>query len=584
MTQETGHMLREGPDTTARRIILFVVTAGMTVAAGTALPRTWLLPAFNHGGYYFVLTAFVIWMMLVIREVGGRIGALCRTYYPGLLLAAGVMALAFHLLPPQFKILSDETNLVGVSMAMHEGKTVSLPHQGLGIDYSDYDYTGSIDQRPLGYPFFISLCHGLLGYSPYNGFVVNFAAGVLTLFLLYVMLARSFSPFYGILAILLTGACPVFLFWVTSSGFEALNLFFVVVVLFALYRFMQSRRAGRAELLFLSLVLLAHCRYESAIFIAGLLALAPYFADRDMIRQYRLPTLLCPVLLLPLIWQRRLCFFAPGVQSGDVRLMPENLFGFGNLADHFGSNLFVLFGLDADYGFVPAVFVLAAAGLYSIVKRLFQADDRLAGPGRSVIIYALACGIPLFLLYSAFYWGNFTTGMDNRLAMVFLPFLSVPAVYTVYRLTRRADSSGRGIVILLAIIQIAYYWPVAEKQALVQSKALTYEYKRVLDYLERHYALDREKMLIISDRTNLYTIHNLGSVDFEFANGHVPLLRFLKQIYYDHILVLQRPDARTREMRSDQSLSEAFRLQPLAEIPVGPAYFVRVSAADMAAP
>ncbi|MEW6079350.1 MAG: glycosyltransferase family 39 protein [Thermodesulfobacteriota bacterium] len=585
MKKGMDNSLEQGLKAMAPRITFFLVTVGLTAAAGMIPPRSWVLPVFNHGGYYFILTAFVIWVMLIIRETSGRIGALCRAYYPGFILSLGIMALAFHLTPPQFKILSDETNLVGVSMAMHEDKTVSLPHQGLGIDYSDYDYTGSIDQRPLGFPFFISLCHGFLGYSPYNGFVVNFAAGVLTLVLIYVMLTMAFSSFYGILGIFLTVACPVFIFWATSGGFETLNLFFVVFVLFSLYRFMRSRRVDRAELLFLSLVLLAHCRYESAIFIAGLLVLAPYFIDRQTIGQYRLPTLLCPVLLLPLIWQRRLCFFSPGVQSGDARLMPDSLFGLGNLADHFGSNFFVLFGLDAGYGFVPAVFILAAAGIYSIVKRMIQTDDRLAGgPARSVIVYALVCGISLFLLYAAFYWGDFTTAVDNRLAMVFLPFLVIPAVYAVYRLSRQTDSSWRGAIILLVIVQVVYYWPVAEKQTLVQGKALTYEYKRVLDYLERSYQLDREKLLIISDRTNLYTIHRLGSVDFNFANGQVPLLRFLKQIYFDHILVLQRPDVHTREVRSDQSLLIDYRLRPLAEIPVGPDYFVRVSEADMPAP
>ncbi len=563
-----------------RRIIFFILIVILTLAAGMGLPRPWLKPVFHYSGYYFILAAFLIWLFLAVRITHGRARAFFKTHYSVLLLCVALMALAFHLSPPQFKILADETNLVGVSMAMHEDKTVSLPLQGLAIDYAGFNYVAGIDQRPLGYPFFVSLCHALLGYSPYNGFVVNFAAGVLILFFTYLLLSRAFSGFYGILGVLLTAACPVFIFWVTSGGFEALNLFFVVFVLFALHRFLQFRRADEAELLFLSLALLAHCRYESGIFIIGLAVLAPVFTDREVIGQYRLPTFICPVLLLPLIWQRRFYFFSSAVLSNDSRQAGDSLFGFGNLIDHFSSNVFVFSGLDAKYGFLPVVFVLAVAGLYTIFKRWFQPAKSPRAADRAVIVYGLVCAGALFLLYSAFYWGDFTTSIDNRLAMVFLPFMVVSAVYAVYRWADRSDGDWKGLILILAVIQIIYYWPVAGKQALVQGKSLTYEYKRVLGYIETNYDLNQEKLLIISDRPNLYAIHKLGSVGFDFAEHNVSQLRYLKSIYYDHILVLQRPHPLTGKIREGQSLTEEFRLNCLADIPVGPDYCVRIMEAD----
>ena len=80
-----------------QRIILFLLTAVLALAAGALLPRQWIEPVFNYSGYYFVLTAFCIWAVLDIRIISGRIGLLVKTHYAGLLISAGVMALAFHL-------------------------------------------------------------------------------------------------------------------------------------------------------------------------------------------------------------------------------------------------------------------------------------------------------------------------------------------------------------------------------------------------------------------------------------------------------------------------------------------------------
>lgn len=565
-----------------KRIALFGLMVAGTLAGGVLLPHQWLKPAFNYSAYYFVLTAFVIWAALVIRATGGRVKALVKDHYAGLLLCTGIMTLIFYLSPPQFKILADETNLVGVSMAMHKNKTVSVPLQGLALDYTDYDYTGGIDQRPPGFPFFVSLFHALLGYSPYNGFVLNFVAGILALFFLYLLLSRKFSAYYGFLGVLLAVACPIFTFWATSSGFEVLNLFLVVFVFAVLDEFIKARRAERAELLFLSLVMLAYCRYESAVFILALPVLAPWLMTRDMIEGYRLPTLLCPVLLMPLIWQRRLYFFSGAILAGDARQTADQLFGLANLTRHFSPNMFVLSGLDSALGFVPVLFVLSAAGMYGLVKRFFLPADRLDEVNRAVIIYGVVCAVALFLLYSAFYWGNFATDIDNRLALVFIPFLVVPAVYLVHRrIHHRATGFWKGIVVFLAVIQVLQYRPVAEKQKLVQGKALTYEYNSVLAFIQKAYDLDREKLLVISDRPNFYVIHKTGSVGFDFAGRRVDQLRRLKQIYYNDILVFQRPDPATGRIPPNQLLPAEYRLRHLKDIPVGPGYCVRISSADL---
>ena len=258
--------MRNSPVT--KRAILFSGTALAAIGAGFFLPQEWLIPAFNHSGYYFMFALCLLWTVLVINNLKKEFFARIKKHGPALLLAIGLTFLIFHLSPPKFKILADETNLIATSMAMHYNKTVAMPVEGTAISYFNFDYhSQSINPRPLLYPFVTSLFHSLLGYSAYNGMAVNFVLGVGILFLMYMLCALLFSRFWGMVAMILTASFPIFVFWVTSSGFETINLFFILMVVLTLYLFLQSRDTRHAELFLCSLIMLSHCRYESALMI-----------------------------------------------------------------------------------------------------------------------------------------------------------------------------------------------------------------------------------------------------------------------------------------------------------------------------
>ncbi|MFP4039367.1 MAG: hypothetical protein ACLFS7_02395 [Desulfosudaceae bacterium] len=575
-----------------KRLFLFGLVTSGALALGLGLPRPWLPPLLRYTGYYFVLAGFVVWAVLVVRAGRGRWRALLKAHYPALLLAAGLMVLTGQLSPPQFKILGDEANLVGTSMSMHFEKTTAVPLHGLGLDYYHFDYHGRIDQRPLLFPFVVSLVHAGLGYSAYNGMVANLVIGGLLLFVFYLLLTRMFSRIYGLAGMLLLAAFPAFVFWVTASGFEVLNLFYLVVVLYVLYGLTRGREVGvadvrqvdRAELLFLSLVLLAQCRYESVLFFFGLVAAWSLLLDKKMIAAYRWPTLLVPLLLLPVLWQRRYTFFHAAVQSGLNSQTPEQVFSLSNLAEHLPVNLFVLSGLDPALGFMPVVALMAVPGLYLAGKK-YILDFRTIRPENRVVAgFALLTVIPLFLLYAAFYWGNLSSPMDNRLAMVFLPFLVLPALYWLFRLSAGDSGQGRLLLIGLAVVLLLYYRPVAEQQRIIRGKSLTHEYNRVLDYLYANYDPGRQKILIISDRTNFYTIHQAGSLGFGQANQQAARLKKFDDIYYDHILALQRGNPLTNQLEPVTVLNESFILKPVKRIDVSPDNYVLISEADIRLP
>ena len=68
----------------------------------------------------------------------------------------------------------------------------------------------------------------------------------------------------------------------------------------------MNKDAPSAELLFLTSILLMQCRYESVIFGIALLTLLPQLIRKDMIKQYSIVAFLTPLLIVPILWQRRL--------------------------------------------------------------------------------------------------------------------------------------------------------------------------------------------------------------------------------------------------------------------------------------
>lgn len=560
------------------RVVLFSGTALAAIGAGFFLPQAWLLPVFNHSGYYFMFALCLLWTVLVISNLKKEFFARIKKHGPALLLAVGLTVLVFHLSPPKFKILSDETNLVATSMAMHYNKTVAMPVEGTAISYFHFDYhKQTINPRPLLYPFATALFHAFLGYSVYNGMAVNFVLGVGILFLMYMLCALIFSRFWGMVAMILTASFPIYVFWVTSSGFETINLFFILMVFLTLYLFLQSKNTRHAELFLCSLVMLSYCRYESALMIFPVLLLSPYFLNRGTITKYRFFVFCLPLFFVPLVWQRKIVFLNPIVR-GDVGLqVPEYLFGLPSLMDNFSRNIFVLTGLDPDFGFLFPVFVMAVAGLYLAIRKLILSPSSVSTALRTWGLYVGLSGLLLFGLYASFFWGQFTTDINNRLAMAMLPFIILPAIYGLYRLFQTSFRPPVFLVILLLGAQLFYYWPAADKQQLLQDNAAHYMLKRVTNYLDRHYDMKNEKLLLISDHPNMYVIFGIGSIGSGYAAEKQGKLYTLSNIYYDHILALQKCSPTTNEVLPRNKLNDGFLLSELYRINVSPTYYLRIS-------
>jgi len=566
------------------RLTLFFISALSAIGLGFFLPNRLISLFFHYSGYYFIFFAFILWGFLVIELIKNNLLRQIKEHSAAFLIAAGLMFLIFHMSPPKFKILADEINLISVSMAMHQNKTASMPLEGLAVEYYPFDYKQRINPRPLLYPFVVSIIHSLFGYSPYNGMVVNFLFGICILFLIYILISEVFSIFFGIAAMIITASFPVFIFWVTSSGFETINLFFIIVVIWGLFLFLKSREVRYAEFVLVSLVLLSNCRYESALFFFPLIFLTPLFFNKHIIAAYRIYVLCFPLFFLPLVWQRQVAFLDPFVR-GDMGLETTgHTFGITNFMNNFSQNIFVLTGANTDFGFLLLIFIAAVAGIYLSIKKLLFARNAISPINQSLGLYITISGVLLFTLYTSFFWGQFATDINNRLAMSMLPFIIFPAVYFMYRLFHQRIQTAGFLLLFLLMAQMVYYWPVAAEQRLLKRNALHCLNEKVTRYLYQHYDMKNEKLLLISDRPNLFVIHRIGAIGFQNALKNQKKLHYLDNVYYDHILVFQKCNPITNEVQPDNRLNEGFQLNEIHRINVSPDYYLRVSRATCRRP
>jgi len=465
-------------------------------------------------------------------------------------------------------------------MSMYQSKKTSLPIQGFNQDYWSSDYQSSIDKRSLLYPLLVSFVHSLRGYSAYNGFVVNFIFGILALFIFYLFIVEHFPRLYAVISILIIASLPNFVMWVTSSGFETLNLFFIICTLHLFNKVIVSRNIQKTELFFLTLVLVSQCRYESIIFTLAFLFLLPWLLKKESIADFSIIMYLIPVLFIPIIWLTRLYANLPVVNKvlNGVASVPNlyDAFSFSNLISNSATNLIVFSGLDPHLGFSWIVSAMSLAGFYLMTKRLIVDRQSTSLQFRIMWLYGVATFCLLYFIQVSFYLGNMALYTQNRFAMAYLPFMVFPAVFFVHRFLNHANLSKKIFVFIFFVFHLLYFWPYGSQQLLVHTGSIPYEYNKTLSYLNDHFK-QNSNILIISARPNLYIVHYKGAVDFTYANQNTEKIRDHYGKEFDHILVLQKCLYKTRTPLNTNRLNNSYQLAYLETLKLTQTEYLKIS-------
>ena len=535
-----------------RKIAVLVITSIIALLAG-------FVPAITTTEFYYQNLAWFFMLVIALSAVASFSGMVRQIIWPewlsqnkamllGALLLVGCAAL---LSPPDFRILADETNLLGVSFEMHRGLKTRLPLEGLFYYHGMFEgLTSKTEMRPPGYPFLLSLVHGIAGYRPANALILNLGLAWLSLVLMYLLVAGYAGKIWSWPAMILLAAFPAFVQSTCSAGFEIYNLFLVLLLLFMVAKMIEGR-VGVAPIISV-LLLLAFSRYESIVgficFVPLLLFLhRPAAAEQNengSAATYQLITWAFPLLLVPAFWLRRLTFNTGSFQVQSL----DDAFAAANFLPN-AAGWVKYFTLPEFSGFIgPIILAVAAVGL---ILRLKELISTVGNARMKMFEISIGAFFLLHLLIRLFYaQGNPMNPYTARLVVIMLPglvFLAVSAVIRVVSMQKwSAETACRfsARMAVFAILLLITSWPAVSGSRGTNNIALYREFKWVRQQLARLPA--GEESIVVCQRPTMYIPLGYSAVgpDYLTANA-AKIMKMLEICAYNRLIFVEAIDYKT---------------------------------------
>ena len=562
----------------------FAFPLGMILSSVLALLYGFLVPTkeqmtewLHTTGYYFIFATTILWLLSMLPESleRKRLNYFIKNH-GGALIVAVILVVGMYLsCPPQFRILADETNLAAIAASMYQEHTFYNSTSGLYYYDAYHDFKHVWGIRPLFFPFLINIIHTISGYSAENGFVVNAIAGTITLWLFYGILQCWFPKSLALAGMILLASFPVFVLWVTSGGFEIVNLLFAMLSFFLFDKFLKTKKGIDLERLGLTLVLLSQLRYESAIFtICFAIIYIILFIRNDDYKNYTYKIIFIPFLFLPVAWHRM------ATMSSEVMLIikdDHSLFSFTNfslkfleLIEYFSSNTY-------KHNTIPILFYLGLFGiLYGIWMAIKHKEVRTV-QNTSLIAYTTLNPILLIIIILTYNLpqGGISHPTTIRYGIIFLPLIIFGIIFLTYKISYLWNTTNY-YFLFFSIGILLFYWPVAVNNDSVNTLLLTREYNITLNYLKKNYS--DKNIIIVSDRPGLYTPHKWGAVHFSYANQKKEeLLRKFNRKLTQEILVIQKIQYLNEQPTPETRLIEQYHLEKLFEMQISGNSYLRIS-------
>ena len=524
------------PLSTAEKFALVVVPLALLALVVFGAASAYTQKLFVHTTYFFLLVAVLCWAGTYLQA--GRdlrreaIVAWVKDNWPGLALAFVVTAIALFAVEPALRILSDEADLVGTSRNLFSSRTATFTVSGKNYFDSYWDVDVAIDRRPALFPFLVSLVHVVRGYDYRNVFLFNLL--VLPAFVLVsYRLAKSLGgETFGIVASLLVVAHPITLIAVRSGGFDFFAVFFSVLVLKSLLDHVRAPSAARLAILWMNLCLFAEIRYESALFVVPVVGLLLVFrlATRELLRPFAFIYALTPAYLAPRVWQAVLRGSVPE-EPGAVAISAQHFLD--NTREYFKPILSPLGSYPAHAGIVIALGVVGCVVWLVSRRRELLAPDWKASSLRFAA-FAGAWMLVQVVVVFAYVWGRAQFPSAARLVIAIDTFFSFAAAWLLAVSLRRWRAP---VAALLGVAILVIHVPVAAQHRMMNRLTQTRESATAWRFFD---SLHEKRILIVTDRPDLFTIMEYGAMSFAAARQDPVIFEaFDRHLFYDIYVVQQ---------------------------------------------
>jgi hypothetical protein len=531
-------LIMNKPIISPRKIALVVVPVALlallVIGSAETSSAQWL---FVHTTYFFLLATVLCWVGTYLHAARDlrreTIVAWMKENWPGLVLAFALTVIAWLAVHPALRILSDEANLVGTSKNLFASRTATFTVSGKNYYDSYWDVDVAIDRRPALFPFLVSLVHVVCGYSYKNVFLFNLL--LLPAFVLVsYRLAKSIGgETFAVVASLLVVAHPIILISVRSGGFDFLALFFALLVIKSLHDHLRQPSAATLAILWMNLCMFAEIRYESALYIVPVVALLLLFrmVTGTLLGPYAFIYALTPAYLSPRIWQAVLRGSVPEQEPGAVTFSLGNFFN--NAREYFKPVLSPLNDYPAHAGMVIALGLLGCLLWVGSHRRRWWAPDWKAARPRFAAFVAGWMSLQVIVVFT-YVWGRAQAPSAARLVIAIDTFF---AFFAAWALTLALRRWRPFVAVLVAAAIVVIHLPIAGQHRMLNRLTQTRETATAWRFFDN---LHEKRILIVTDRPDLFTIMDYGAMSFDAARQDRFLFEaFARHLFYDIYVVQQ---------------------------------------------
>ena len=520
-----------------------------------------------HFGYFstlFALFGLIASLLLVVRRSDIRPLRWQSAKWKKCLLivAVGSWLLLVHS-EWGYKIPTIEPQVVSVAENLHLDRTLFVLDDGTYLRGEFVPSSGHVVRHPWLTAFTISLMHDLTGYRIANAFVLNTLSGVLLLLLGYVQGYLFFGHRGGVMVLLLWCSLPLLTHNATGAGVDLLNVLMIQVVMLLSVLYLRKPDGMHESALCFAVVLLAHARYESVLFILPVVAviLAGWMRAGRVFLSFG--AISAAPLLIPLGSLHR--YMAERPDLWEIPLEYGRRFGLDFLTENLSHALYFFFNLS-DH--LPNSLVLPLLGLpcllFTILIIRREGHTFWTKPECFVFtVFAIFLGVH-GLLILAYYDGQLDIMRSARFALPFYLLLVLVVPFVLGQMPPK-QWILRFIFGLVLVHLLSVTMPVRSKAVYRERLSEASEREWVAAYVENH--LERNA-LIIDKYPLLWLLEGYASVSPEHAQTKsASILRSIQEGIFANAYYIERFFWNDRKSANEQ-MSEAvnpFRMDGLAE-------------------
>ncbi|HEY5960476.1 MAG TPA: hypothetical protein VIV60_28175, partial [Polyangiaceae bacterium] len=339
----------------------------------------------------------------------------------------------------------------------------------------------------------------------------------------------------------------------------------------------RQQSPARLAMLWMDLCMFSEIRYETALFIPPVVVLLLVFrmVDWDELRPYALVYALTPAFLLPRIWQAMVRGNVPEQDPGTTTFSVDNFIN--NAYEYFRP---ILSPFHAYPAHSATVIALGAIGCLLWLRWLYGRvleHDRATPQFRFGIFLGTWMMLQALIVFT-YVWGRAQYPTAARLVIAIDIFFSFAAAWLLTRLLKRFRPF---VSVMLAAAVLAIHVPVAAQHRFMNKLTQTRENSTTWRFFE---SLHEKRILIVSDRPNLFTIMDYGAMNFETARNDPYLFTAFERHLFLDIYAVQQIRLTTKLALPGYELWPTRKLETLLEFQNDADVLIRISRVAHEAP